>query len=111
VDFEPAGFEWMDCSDADQSVIAFVRRARDPRDILLVVCSFTPVPRRGYRVGVPREGFYRELLNTDAAVYGGSNVGNGGGVWAEPLPLAGQPWSVTLTLPPLGVVVLKPGPA
>ena len=111
VDFEPAGFEWMDCSDAEQSVVAFIRRARDPRNLLLVVCNFTPVPRHGYRVGVPVEGFYRELLSTDAGFYGGSNVGNAGGVNAEPRPWAGRPWSVTLTLPPVGVVMLKPGPA
>ena len=110
VDFEPAGFEWMDCSDAEQSVIAFVRRARDPRDLVLVVCNFTPVPRHGYRVGVPIEGFYRELLNTDARYYGGSNVGNAGGVRAEPWPWGGQPCSVSLSVPPLGAVVLKPGP-
>jgi 1,4-alpha-glucan branching enzyme len=111
VDFEPAGFEWMDCSDAQQSVVAFVRRARDPRNLVLVVCNFTPVPRHGYRVGVPVEGFYRELLNTDAGFYGGSNLGNAGGVRAEPRPWAGQPWSVTLTLPPLAVLMLRPGPA
>jgi 1,4-alpha-glucan branching enzyme len=108
VDFEPAGFEWMDCADADQSVVAFVRRARDPGEFVLVVCNFTPVPRRGYRVGVPREGFYRELLNTDGAAYGGTDVGNAGGVHAEGSPWAGQPCSVSLTLPPLGVLVLKP---
>ncbi|HEX2482061.1 MAG TPA: alpha amylase C-terminal domain-containing protein, partial [Methylomirabilota bacterium] len=111
VDFDPAGFQWMDCSDAEQSVVAFIRRARDSRDFVLVVCNFTPVSRHGYRVGVPVEGFYQELLNTDALVYGGSNVGNGGGALAEARPLAGQPCSVSLTLPPLGVVVLKPGPA
>jgi 1,4-alpha-glucan branching enzyme len=111
VDFEPAGFEWMDCSDAEGGVVAFVRRARDTRNLVLVVCNFTPVPRHGYRVGVPVEGFYRELLNTDAGFYGGSNLGNAGGVRAEPRPWSGQPWSVTLTLPPLGMVVLKPGPA
>jgi 1,4-alpha-glucan branching enzyme len=111
VDFEPAGFQWMDCSDAEQSVVTFVRRARDPRDLVLVACNFTPVPRHGYRVGVPAEGFYRELVNTDAGAYGGSNLGNAGGVRAEPRPWTGQPWSVTLTLPPLSVVMLKPGPA
>jgi 1,4-alpha-glucan branching enzyme len=110
VDFEPAGFEWMDCSDAEQSVVAFVRRARDPRDLVLVVCNFTPVPRHGYRVGVPIEGVYRELLNTDAGYYGGSNLGNAGGVRAERRAWGGQPWSVSLTLPPLGAVILKPGP-
>jgi 1,4-alpha-glucan branching enzyme len=111
VDFEPAGFQWMDCSDAEQSVVAFVRRARDPRDHVLVVCNFTPVPRHGYRVGVPAGGYYREILNTDAHVYGGSNVGNAGGVPAEARSWTGQPWSVTLTLPPLSVLVLKPGAA
>jgi 1,4-alpha-glucan branching enzyme len=110
VDFEPRGFEWMDCCDAEQSVISFVRRGRDPRDLVLVVCNFTPVPRRGYRIGVPVEGFYRELVNTDSEAYGGSNLGNGGGVRAEPTPWAGQPWSVALTLPPLGVLLLRPGP-
>ncbi len=110
VDFEPAGFEWMDCRDAEQSVVSFVRRARDPGNLVLFVCNFTPVPRFGYRVGVPGPGFYRELVNTDAAVYGGANLGNGGGAWAEPRPWSGQPWSVALTLPPLSVLVLKPGP-
>jgi 1,4-alpha-glucan branching enzyme len=108
VDFEPAGFQWMNCADAEQSVVAFVRRARDPRDLVLVACNFTPVPRRGYRIGVPSGGFYRELLNTDAETYGGTNLGNAGGVSAEPRPWDGQPWSVTLTLPPLGVLMLKP---
>jgi 1,4-alpha-glucan branching enzyme len=91
-------------------VVVFVRRARDPRNLVLVACNFTPVPRHGYRVGVPVGGFYRELLNTDAGHYGGSNVGNAGGVRADPWPSGGQPWSVSLTLPPLGVVMLKPGP-
>jgi 1,4-alpha-glucan branching enzyme len=111
VDYEPAGFQWMDCSDADQSVVAFVRRGRSPRDLVLVVCNFTPVSRHGYRVGVPSGGFYRELLNTDAEFYGGTNVGNAGGVAAESRAWAGQRWSVTLTLPPLGVLILKPDPA
>jgi 1,4-alpha-glucan branching enzyme len=108
VDFEAAGFQWMDCSDAEQSVVAFVRRARDPGDLVLVACNFTPVPRHGYRIGVPTGGFYREILNTDAEAYGGTNVGNGGGVLAEARPWTGQPWSVTLTLPPLGVLMLTP---
>jgi 1,4-alpha-glucan branching enzyme len=108
VDYEPAGFSWIDCSDAQQSVVAFVRRARDPEDFVLFVPNFTPVPRHGYRVGVPAPGYYRELINTDAAVYGGGNVGNDGGVWAEPTPWQGQPYSVRLTLPPLATLVLKP---
>jgi 1,4-alpha-glucan branching enzyme len=74
----------------------------------VVACNFTPVPRRPYRVGVPRPGYYRELVNTDAAVYGGGDVGNEGGVWAEPTPWQGQPHSILVTLPPLGVLFLKP---
>jgi 1,4-alpha-glucan branching enzyme len=108
LDVDPAGFAWIDCSDWEQSVVSFVRRARDADDLMVVACNFTPVPRLRYRVGVPRPGFYREVLNTDGAAYGGSNVGNGGGVWAEPVPWQGQPWSVSLTLPPLGVLFLQP---
>jgi len=107
VDFEPAGFHWIDCSDWEAGVLSFLRRARDPEDFLVVVCNFTPVPRRGYRVGVPEGGYYRELLNTDAAVYGGSNMGNAGGLWAEPAPWQGLPWSISATLPPLSALVLK----
>ncbi|HET7877062.1 MAG TPA: 1,4-alpha-glucan branching protein GlgB [Methylomirabilota bacterium] len=108
VDFEPAGFEWMDCRDSEQSTLSFVRYARDPRDLVLCVCNFTPVPRHGYRVGVPRPGFYAEVLNTDSAVYGGSNLGNLGGVASEPVPWHGQAQSVVLTLPPLGAIWLRP---
>jgi 1,4-alpha-glucan branching enzyme len=107
LDVDPAGFAWMDCSDAEQSVVSFVRRARDGA-LVLVVGNFTPVPRRGYRVGVPRGGFYRERLNTDAARYGGSDTGNAGGAWAEAVPWQGQPYSLGLTLPPLGVLYLEP---
>jgi 1,4-alpha-glucan branching enzyme len=89
-------------------VIAFVRRAQDPPDCLVCACNFTPVPRYGYRIGVPTAGWYRELLNSDAGVYGGSNVGNGGGVQADNWPSHGFQYSVVLTLPPLAVVFLKP---
>jgi 1,4-alpha-glucan branching enzyme len=98
----------MDCDDSDASVVSFVRRARDPEDFLLVVCNFTPVVRGGYRVGVPRGGFYHERLNTDGAIYGGSNVGNAGNVLAEPIPTHGQPYSLRLDLPPLATLVLRP---
>jgi 1,4-alpha-glucan branching enzyme len=107
LDSDSRGFEWMDCSDWEQSLVAFVRRAADPANLVLAACNFTPVPREGYRIGVPVPGYYRELVNTDAAVYGGSNVGNAGGVWAEPEPWHGQPASVVLTLPPLAVLILK----
>ena len=108
LDFDPAGFAWIDCADWEQSVVSFVRRARDAADCVVVACNFTPVPRRAYRVGVPRPGFYRELVNTDAAVYGGGDVGNEGGVWAEPTPWQTQPHSILVTLPPLAVLFLKP---
>ncbi len=108
LDFDPAGFAWIDGSDWEQSVVSFVRRARNADDVVIVVCNFTPVARRGYRVGVPRPGFYRELVNTDADVYGGSNVGNAGGVSSAATPWQGQPHSIMLTLPPLGVTFLKP---
>ncbi|MBI4270962.1 MAG: 1,4-alpha-glucan branching protein GlgB [Candidatus Rokubacteria bacterium] len=109
VDFEPAGFEWVDCNDWQSSALAFLRRARDPHDVALIVCNFTPVTRHGYRVGVPAPGVWRERLNTDAAAYGGGGTGNAGGVWTEPVPWHGQPHSVVLTLPPLGALFFTPG--
>jgi 1,4-alpha-glucan branching enzyme len=108
LDHEPAGFEWIDASDAAQSVVAFVRYARDPNDLLVCVCNFTPVPRRGYRIGVPRPGFYAEVVNTDGEAYGGSNVGNGGGAVAERVPWHGRAQSIVLTLPPLAALWLRP---
>jgi 1,4-alpha-glucan branching enzyme len=108
LDCDPAGFQWIDGADWEQSVVSFVRRARRSSECVVVACNFTPVPRLGYRLGVPRPGFYREQLNTDATVYGGSNVGNAGGAWAEPVPWQGQPHSVVVTLPPLAVLFLKP---
>jgi 1,4-alpha-glucan branching enzyme len=108
VDYSPAGFQWIDCNDWDASVISFVRRALDPQDFVVFVSNFTPVIRRGYRVGVPRGGFYREQINTDAAAYGGGNVGNAGNVLAEAIPAHGHAQSLVLTLPPLATLVLRP---
>jgi 1,4-alpha-glucan branching enzyme len=108
VDFEPAGFSWIDCNDWEQSIVSFLRRARDPGDFVVAACNFTPVPRHGYRVGVPAPGTYREILNTDAQLYGGSGLGNGGWAQAEPVPWQGQPCSVVLTLAPLATLLLKP---
>ena len=105
-DCEPEGFAWMDCSDAEQSVVAFARFARDRARPTVCVCNFTPVPRYGYRVGVPVHGLYREVLNSDSGFYGGSDVGNGGVVHSDPIPWHGQPHSLLLTLPPLGAVWL-----
>jgi 1,4-alpha-glucan branching enzyme len=108
VDFDARGFEWLVLNDSDNSVLVFLRRALDPQDCMVIACNFTPVPRQGYRVGVPYPGFYREILNTDSHIYGGSNVGNGGGVWAQHASWAGRPFYLDLTIPPLGVVFLKP---
>jgi 1,4-alpha-glucan branching enzyme len=107
VDFDWQGFEWLELHDWENSVIAYLRRARDPNDSVVVVCNFTPVARENYRVGVPNGGFYREILNTDADIYGGSNMGNEGGAWARHEPYAGRPFHLSLRLPPLGVVFLK----
>jgi 1,4-alpha-glucan branching enzyme len=107
VDFEWQGFQWIDCNDADASVLSFIRRAKDHQDSLVIVANFTPVAREKYRVGVPELGWYRELFNSDAEVYGGSNYGNGGGVMAEPVPWMGMNYSLPLRLPPLGVLYFK----
>ena len=106
LDCEPGGFDWLDANDADQSVLAFLRRGESAAEVVLAVFNFTPVPRSGYRVGAPEGGFWAELLNSDAGDYGGGGVGNLGGVEAEEAPLHGQPYSLRLTLPPLGAVFL-----
>jgi 1,4-alpha-glucan branching enzyme len=108
VDFEPGGFEWIDCTDNESSVIAFLRRARDPGDYVVAVLNWTPVVREHYRVGVPTPGEYREVLNSDAELYGGGNVGNGGGVTTEPIAAHGHAQSLSLTLPPLAALVFTP---
>jgi len=107
VDFAYQGFDWVDFSDSASSVIAFDRLARDRRSIVTVVCNFTPVPRYGYRIGVREAGMYAELLNTDGAAYGGGNMGNSGLVASEPIPYHGRPHSVSLTLPPLAILVIR----
>ncbi len=108
VDHSSDGFQWIDCNDWDSSVISFLRRARDPRDFVVVVSNFTPVVRSGYRIGAPRGGCYHERINTDAAVYGGGNAGNAGNVSAEAIPSHGHAYSLVLTLPPLATLVLRP---
>jgi 1,4-alpha-glucan branching enzyme len=107
-DFEWTGFQWIDFHDQDSSIISFLRKAKNPEDFLLIALNFTPVPRDNYRMGVPREGFYREILNSDAAIWGGGNVGNLGGVHTQNAPSHGEPYSISLTLPPLAAVILKP---
>jgi 1,4-alpha-glucan branching enzyme len=103
-DTEPAGFRWIDANDTEQSVATFIRSDRGGRSHLVCAVNATPVPRHGYRLGVPREGVWREVLNTDASLYGGSGMGNFGSALAEPIPSHGLPASMTLTLPPLAVV-------
>jgi 1,4-alpha-glucan branching enzyme len=114
--FEPAlheldcgqgGFEWIDCQDTEKSVLSFLRRSPDPDQTVLVVCSFTPVPRYNYRIGVPLAGFWREILNSDAIDYGGSGHGNFGGLGTVPVAVHGRRYSVTATLPPLGVLFFR----
>jgi 1,4-alpha-glucan branching enzyme len=107
-DFSPAGFEWIDCNDAENSTISFLRKGREDKDVVLVICNFTPVVRENYRIGVPRAGFWRECLNSDAPHYGGSGQGNLGGIEAAPLQAHGRYQSLNLRLPPLGVLMLKP---
>jgi 1,4-alpha-glucan branching enzyme len=110
VDFDPAGFEWIDGSDSASSIVSFIRRSRDRRRFVVVALNFTPVPRHGYVIGVPEGGRYVELLNSDAAVYGGGNLGNGGVVNADPIAAHGRPFSLRLLLPPLACLMLKHEP-
>jgi 1,4-alpha-glucan branching enzyme len=106
-DATAAGFEWVDCTDHQRSIISFIRRAKNHDDMTLIVCNFTPVPQRNYRIGVPWEGFWKEALNSDAAMYGGSGQGNLGGLQAVPLPIHGRPFSLNMTIPPLGIVFFR----
>ncbi len=108
VDFHWEGFAWIDCHDADSSIVSFIRRAKDTDDLVVVVANFTPVVRESYLVGVPRGGFWKEILNTDSGYYEGSGVGNAGGVTADEHRMHDQPYSVTLKVPPLGAIVLQP---
>jgi len=107
-DFNAAGFEWVDCKDFQRSIISFLRRGQNPNDQLLFVCNFTPVVRQNYRVGVPLEGYWKEILNSDAPLYGGSGQGNFGGLSTVPLPIHGRPFSLNMTLPPLGILIFRP---
>ena len=111
LDVSPDGFEWIDCCDTDNSILSLMRRSKSkPDEVVVVVVNFTPMPRHNYQIGVPRGGHWREALNSDAPLYGGSGQGNLGGVDAAPLPLHGRRWSVNLTLPPLGALFLVPQP-
>jgi 1,4-alpha-glucan branching enzyme len=106
-DDDPAGFWWIEANDSEDSVLVFARQSRDGR-VLVCACNLTPVPREGYRIGLPRSGRWREVVNSDAHDYGGSGMGNGGSVEAEAVPWHDQPVSATVNLPPLGVLWLAP---
>jgi 1,4-alpha-glucan branching enzyme len=108
LDADPDGFQWLVGEDAANSVFAFLRRGKGEAAPLVFVVNFTPVPRPGYRIGAPQAGVWREVLNTDAEIYGGGNIGSGGRVHSVPEPAHGQGQSLELTLPPLGAVLLKP---
>ncbi len=107
IDFHYSGFEWIDFADSDQSIISFLRKARDPDDFIVVVGNFTPVPRLGYRIGVTQPGVYQILFNSDSEAYWGSNVGNGSQVAADEVSWQGKPYSLNLNLPPLAVIFLR----
>jgi 1,4-alpha-glucan branching enzyme len=107
LDFDPAGFRWIDCTDVDHSVVSFLRQGKSTGDLILVVANFTPETHQNYRVGAPRAGYWQELLNGDAPIYGGSGQGNMGGLETTPIPYHGYPDSLNLTLPPLATVFFK----
>jgi 1,4-alpha-glucan branching enzyme len=108
VDFQSEGFEWIDCMSSESSVLAYTRKALDPSDYLVVVANFTPVPRQKYRIGVPEAGFYEEVFNSDAALYGGSDLGNYPGLEAKNVAAQGHVRSIAVNLPPLAVAIFKP---
>ncbi|QDU90871.1 1,4-alpha-glucan branching enzyme GlgB [Pirellulimonas nuda] len=108
VDFDAEGFEWVDCHNYRDSILCYIRKGKDPQDYVIVCCNFTPVVREDYHLGVPEAVWYEEISNSDSAYFGGGDVGNGGGIQAEPIESHGRPASIYVTLPPLGVVVLKP---
>jgi 1,4-alpha-glucan branching enzyme len=106
VDFEASGFEWIDCHDSSQSVLSYIRKDKSGGQLIAAVFNFTPVPRTNYRIGVPKPGFWREAINSDAEYYGGSNVGNQGGVRSEPVSWMGRPHSIPIAVPPLGGLIM-----
>jgi len=108
-DFDPTGFEWIDFRDTDASVLSFLRRTHDGSQTIVFTFNMTPMPREGYRIGVPHAGFYKEVLNSDAAEYGGSGVGNLGGILAETTPWHGLPHSILVKMPPLGAIAFRLG--
>ncbi len=107
-DFDHHGFEWIDCQNGNDSILSYIRKGKNPDDFVVVCCNFTPVPRPNYRLGVPKVGHYHEIFNSDSSFYAGSNMGNGNGLLATNQGSHGRPASLEVTIPPLGLVVLKP---
>jgi 1,4-alpha-glucan branching enzyme len=110
LDCDPAGFEWIDCNDSQQSIVSLLRKAKSSTRTVVVACNFTPIPREGYHIGVPFPGTWQEALNSDAEVYGGSGMGNMGGVTATEAEVHGRPHAIEVVLPPLAMVAfVHPG--
>ena len=109
LDCDAAGFEWIDGSDSQQSMLSFMRKSRGGDEIVVAIFNFTPVPRHNYRVGVPRDGHWQEILNSDAKSYGGADFGNLGGAEAQEVSSHGRQYSLNLIIPPLGAVFFKSG--
>ena len=107
-DFDPSGFEWIDFRDFDSTVVSFIRKGKSSKEILVFVFNFTPVPRTGYRIGAPKKGFYKQVINSDATIYGGSGFSCHDGINTDSIPWHGQPYSLNLDLPPLSMLLLKP---
>ena len=108
VDFHYEGFEWIDCNDTEHSVVSFIRKGRDWRDMLIFVCNFTPAAHENYRIGAPFYTYYEEVFNSDREEYGGSNVVNAGRIHSEEIPFHYRPYSLILRIPPLATIVLRP---
>jgi len=106
-DFEWTGFEWIDANDSDGSAFSFVRKAKHSDEAIIILCNFTPVVRELYYVGVPKPGYYAEILNSDSEHYWGGNIGNSGGQYSQPVPMHGYDQSLVLRLPPLATIMLK----
>jgi 1,4-alpha-glucan branching enzyme len=107
LDFEQGGFSWIDCQDTEHTLLSFIRRGRNGETVVAAF-NFTPVPRNRYRIGLPYDCSYREIFNSDSAYYGGSNLGNGGGIRADKTPWMGQPYSAEIEIPPLASILLIP---
>jgi 1,4-alpha-glucan branching enzyme len=107
-DYDPSGFEWINCNDYEGSIVSFLRKGTTESETLLVVANFTPVPRYEYKVGVPIHCDWQEIFNSDALEFGGSGVGNMGGFWSDEVKWDNKTYSLNLTLPPLGIIIFKP---